>query len=119
MVDTENVVVNVLGEDWTIIYKDEDPAFEQCGGYCDDCTRTIVIENIKIGNDPLSTSPKGQLENQKRIIRHELIHAFLSESGLSDSSFETEAWANNEEMVDWFARQSPKIFKIYKELKII
>lgn len=117
--ESTNTSINILGSEWTIIYKDEDPAFLECGGYCDSCTRTIVIENIKLNTDPLDTSPKGQYENQKRVIRHEIIHAFLSESGLAESSGSAEAWAVNEEMVDWFAFQSPKIFKVYKELKVL
>ena len=28
-------------------------------------------------------------------------------------------WAKNEEMVDWFALQLPKIIKVYKELKCL
>ena len=48
------------------------------------------------------------------------MHAFLNESGLSDSSNQYGgAWAKNEEMVDWFAIQSPKIFKVYSELGLV
>ena len=43
--------------------------------------------------------------------RHELIHAFLYESGLDACS-----WANNEEMVDWIAIQFPKLFKAFQEV---
>lgn len=50
-------------------------------------------------------------------LRHEVIHAFLNESGLQWNSFAPEnAWAKNEEMVDWIAIQAPKIFKVYQEL---
>lgn len=38
------------------------------------------------------------------MIRHELVHAFLFESGLSVNS-----WADNEEIVDWIAIQFPKL----------
>lgn len=38
-------------------------------------------------------------------MRHELIHAFLGESGLRSDS----EWAENEEMVDYFAIQFEKI----------
>jgi len=48
----------------------------------------------------------------RKNIRHELIHAFLSESGL---------WANcdwaKEEMVDWLAIQFPKLLKAFTECK--
>ncbi|MFD1464645.1 hypothetical protein ACFQ4L_00875 [Lapidilactobacillus mulanensis] len=42
--------------------------------------------------------------------RHELIHAFLCESGLAENS----DWAQNEEVVDWIARQFPKLFETFK-----
>lgn len=56
----------------------------------------------------------------KELLRHEVIHAFIQESGLSVNSIVfDDAWVLNEEMVDWFAIQSLKIFKIYEELNIL
>lgn len=49
-------------------------------------------------------------------IRHEVIHAFLYESGLDVCSNKDEAWARNEEMIDWVALQFPKINKVFKKL---
>ena len=48
-------------------------------------------------------------------MRHELIHAFLFESGLAENS----NWARNEEMVDWIARQFPKMAKTFQEVKVL
>ena len=52
-------------------------------------------------------------------MRHEILHAFLYESGLRENSCTSFAWAENEEMIDWFAIQFPKILKIYGELNIL
>ena len=53
----------------------------------------------------------------KETLRHEIIHAFLFESGLQSSSAVLETgWACNEEMIDYFAIQSPKIFEAFKEV---
>lgn len=115
-----NCRINILGSEWTIIYRDDDPAFENAHGYTDDASKEIIIENIKVDlSNPLAFDVNAQNINQKRVLRHEILHAFLSESGLASSSSSAESWAVNEEMVDWFARQSPKIYKVYKELKII
>lgn len=111
--------VDILGSEWTIEYKDEDPMFEEAEGYAESNERKIIIANVKVDEDHKSLGIQAQYINQKRILRHELIHAFLSESGLEDSSVPSDAWATNEEMVDWFARQSPKIYKVYKELKLL
>lgn len=51
---------------------------------------------------------------------HEILHAFFNESGLIDNAnVFNKSWPKNEEMVDWFAIQSPKIFKVYEELGIL
>lgn len=111
--------VSILGSNWKIIYKDDDPAFEEAKGYANHTTREIVIENLKYTDDPTDFNLEEQAIDQKRVLRHEILHAFLFESGLADSSNSVDAWAVNEEMVDWFARQSPKIYKVYKELKLV
>lgn len=50
----------------------------------------------------------------KKTIRHEIIHAFLNESGLTDCALQPRgSWARNEEMVDWFAIQGPKIVQAW------
>ena len=46
----------------------------------------------------------------KRILRHELIHAFAFESGLAQDS----TWADNDEMTDWIAHQFPKMLTAFK-----
>lgn len=49
---------------------------------------------------------------RKKVTRHELIHAFLYESGLHEQCY----WATNEEIVDWIAIQLPKIFRAIGKL---
>lgn len=117
----EDTKITVLGEDWEVLYKDEDKCFEIAKGYCNECKRQIIIQNLEYNpDDPTCLDLASQLIDQKRVIRHEIVHAFLYESGLAYSSLPSdEGWAVNEEMVDWFARMSPKIFKVYKELKLL
>lgn len=55
---------------------------------------------------------KFRLEKNKR---HEIIHAFLFESGLAENS----EWAQNEEMVDFFAIQFPKLMEAFKNADAI
>ena len=56
---------------------------------------------------------------RKKQLRHEIIHAFLSESGLQCNWQHTEQFGHDETTVDWFAIQSPKIFEVFKELDLI
>lgn len=113
--------VDILGSEWTIQFRDEDPAFEKAQGYAEPNEKIIIIENVKPTNpnEPLELTEYAQSIDQKRVLRHEILHAFLMESGLDANANSVENWATNEEMVDWFAIQSPKIFKVYKELKLI
>lgn len=60
-------------------------------------------------------SVKDLVAYQKKVIRHEIIHAFLYESGLWQNAYSSKCWAQNEEMVDWMAIQFPKIQSAYKE----
>lgn len=120
----ENKTVNILGTEYTIekkAYKDE-PAFEKrsIDGYCDSYTNKIVYCDLdtfeKWDDEPEET----KRICEKEILRHEITHAFLDQSGLKESSNGVQnAWARNEEMVDWFALQSPKIFKVFQELDIL
>ena len=96
-----NSEVNILGTDYEIVVKkySDDEAFERrsIDGYCD--------------HEPVETAK----EAQKQTLRHEIVHAFFSESGLSDSGFSFEgAWCKNEELVDWIAWQGPKIHKAWE-----
>lgn len=111
--------VNVLGTEYEIVVTgniEDYPHLQEVDGYCDTSIKKIVVfafEDKK--NDP---SALRDLEEYKRqLTRHELVHAFLYESGLSVCS--NSEWATNEEMVDFFAIQFPKIAKVFKELKII
>lgn len=61
-------------------------------------------------------SEEEQKIQTKRILRHEIIHAFFNESGLQDDSSNIDCgWAVNEEMVDWIAIQFPKMVKAFEE----
>ena len=56
----------------------------------------------------------------REIIRHEIIHAFLYESGLDgESHSNSSSWATDEEIIDWFAIQLKKKKKVYEKLDLI
>ena len=107
--------VNVLGTEYLIDFREEkdDSKLSHYDGYCDDTTKQIVVEDYTNDKDTLS---KGDLNvYAMSCLRHELIHAFLFESGLAQNS----KWANNEEAVDWIARQFPKILEAFKQAECI
>ena len=115
--------VSVLGTDYTIRFVEhgQDEYMEKMsfGGYCDGGAKEIVILDLKT-HPEWEKDPDAVIEaKENETVRHELIHAFLNESGLQWSSNSVDAWAKNEEMVDWFAIQSPKIYKIFNDLGVL
>lgn len=111
--------IDVLGTKYTIkrvnLGQDEYMEKMRFGGYCDGGTKTIVILNMKSVPDWKGEPEEIIRQTEAQTIRHELIHAFLNESGLKQNSITPEAWARNEEMVDWFAIQMPKLLKAFRD----
>lgn len=112
--------VNILGSEWNVKFGSEKeyPNLTNVDGYTDLSIREIVVDDMEASQGQIGA--KADLESyQKQVVRHEIIHAFLLESGLDSNSNSADSWAVNEEMVDWFAIQSPKIFKAFNELKLM
>ena len=117
--------VSILGTEYEIFRKDYDdcPLFAKNGidGYCDSLDKVICIGNMRTFPDWEDETEEYCKKQETLTLRHEIIHAFLNESGLQDSSGKVNnmGWAKNEEMIDFFAIQFPKIAKIYEELEIM
>lgn len=114
---TEARTINILGTDVRVLFRKEaeDPKLKTCVGYYDASKSVIVVKILVPDENSMGDLDKYQFE----ILQHEILHAFLHESGLDCCSGSAENWATNEEMVDWFAIQSPKIFKIFREQKLV
>lgn len=103
--------IEILGTEYRIEFKKLGD--EECDAYCDPTERLIAVREDNINEI-------GDFEElQRRILRHEIIHAFLFESGLAFNWQHAEKFGHDETMVDWIAVQAPKIFKVFKELDII
>lgn len=113
------MTVNILGTEYKVIVKkyDEDAEFarQSIDGYCNSYARQIVVCDMTTHPNYDRELPDMIAAVQKETLRHEIIHAFLSESGLGESSCKSDAWARNEKMVDWIAIQGPKIYAAWKE----
>ncbi len=101
--------VSVLGTDYKIqeLKMSEDAILEGCDGYCDNSVKKIVIAQFERGKNSIEDLD----DHKKKVIRHELSHAFLFESGLHVQC----DWARSEEMVDWIAIQFPKLVKAMEQ----
>lgn len=115
---------NILGTEYRIethkVSEDKYLKERKLAGYCGEENKLIVVADMSEKEYFDGMDEQEQEVYRKKTLRHEIFHAFLNESGLSDSANQFDgAWAKNEEMIDWFAIQSPKIFKVYAELGLI
>ena len=110
---TKPRIINVMGTDIRVEFRKsaDDKNLSHADGYFDHSTGLIVV----LIPEPDDNTVEDLERYQKRVLRHELMHAFLHESGLSINSAGVDAWASNEEMVDRFAIQSPKIFRVFQK----
>jgi hypothetical protein len=101
--------VNILGTDYKIIREKDskNPKLKDASGYCELYSKKIVL----CDDEPDEQTVENFDAYKDKVLRHEIIHAFLGESGL-DIHCE---WAHSEECVDWIARQFPKMRKAMEE----
>lgn len=110
--------INILGSVYRIIIDDYNtPELKEQNrvGYCFFDAKEIHVEDLDTDPDWKNENSDVKQERTRLILRHEIIHAFLNEPGLCQSSNSVDAWAINEEMVDWIAIQFPKIKKAFEE----
>lgn len=116
--------VSVLGTKYSITRRnfDKDAVLKEnsFAGYCNGVLKEIVVADASTlpGADNMSANEK--LIFEKTILRHEIVHAFLNESGLEDSTLAYNGgWSRNEELVDWIALQGPKLYRAWIEAEAI
>lgn len=103
--------ISVLGTEYSIVTASEieEPRLKDAIGFCDWTTHEIIMR------DEIESDLGNMEAYRKKVLRHEIIHAFMLESGLDECSLAVDYWSVNEEMIDWFARQGPRIYKAWRE----
>ncbi len=102
------MTINILGTKYTIyeLTPQQDTELYECDGYCDKTLKRIVISKKS------ADCNLGDFEVYRRkILRHEIIHAFLFESGLHENF--AHQMGHDETYVDWIAAQYPKIKRAF------
>lgn len=104
------MTINILGTRYTVEKRNkcDDAMLNSCGGYCDKTAKLIVVGEKENDNE-LSDFD----QYQRKCLRHEIIHAFLFESGLHENW--THEQGHDESYVDWIATQYPKLKKAFIE----
>ena len=96
------IKISILGAEYEISQaaEEKDAELKTCRGYCKFDDKKIVIDK-----DYDKT-------RKSHTVRHEIIHAFLHESGLKQYSYD-------ETLVDWIAMQCPKMLQAFKAAKCL
>ena len=105
--------VSVLGTEygiWLDVPEDKDEFFKSCSGYCDKSAKRIAI---------VAETKDSELADweayKKCCMRHEIVHAFLHESGMNgNSTWDIPGEEHPEQLVDWIAWQFPKMLKAFQ-----
>lgn len=103
-------IINVLGTPYRVdmVPESEGPKLKDMDGYMDPSIKRIVVADVN--QRPADNESVHNPEwFQKNIVRHELIHAFITESGLEDAYWHTE------DMVRWLAYMFPRLLAAFKE----
>lgn len=109
--------VNVLGTEYTIKMDVPSEKMPLCGDGCmDHSIKEIWIADF---GESDRDSIKDLDSYRKKTMRHEIIHAFLYESGLWNNSGNVKAWGQSEEITDWIALQFPKLLQAFVDVGAI
>lgn len=123
MINKKEFELSIMGEPYKFrLLKEEDlddrikGLFVEFRGVCNSLDKEIIVQdmNNELGKDgnllTMASTEEGQARCEEIIMndtaRHEIVHAFLKESGLGNEFDEA-----SEVMVDWIALQLPKIVK--------
>jgi len=103
------VKVNILGTDYEIKFLDEKeyPKLKMldANGLAELYSKELIIDSKM--DDGSGRAFSNLKEFEKKVLRHEIVHAFFHESGLTD-------YVNDEVLTDWLSIQIPKIMKVFE-----
>lgn len=106
--------VKILGTEYEIVMNAEEkdyPQLKKCDGFTDFSIKKIVVADFD--KDESSIDDLEWYKN--KVLRHEIVHAFVYESGLAENY----DWARNEEMTDWIAIQFTKMLEVFIQVGAI
>lgn len=112
-----DILTTILGTEYTVHIwpESKEQRFQElnCDGFCDPTTKELFISNYIDSNKKINVSDP--LYAIRHTIRHEMVHAFMYESGLGED-WEHGDVGQEETVVDWIARQ---IDKMHENMEIV
>lgn len=102
--------INILGQEYDIkkgTHK-TDPKLNDASAYVEFYSKEIIYEPTTADTQTINNLK----DRDKKVIRHEIAHAFFHESGITE-------WARDEKLVEWIAQQMPKMVIAMKQAKCL
>lgn len=93
------MIVDILGTEYTVTRNTSAIGGMGADGICQAYNRKIIYRDLKDFLEDIDSVSAKKLRRDE-VIRHEVIHAFFAESGLSK-------YGDDEVLVDWIAKQMP------------
>lgn len=102
------MVVNILGTEYVVTRNTSAIEGMDADGICQPFDKKIIYRDLKdfLGKEDSITAKRVRREE---VIRHEVVHAFFAESGLS-------SYGDDEVLVAWIAKQFPKIDGVVRKI---
>ena len=108
-------LLDVLGTTYAIYLDvpiDQDDFLKTCNAYCDKTAKRIVVcaepEECELADWPVSA---------KISLRHEIVHAFMYESGIDgNTTWDVPGEEHPEKAVAWIAIQFPKMLEAFEKV---
>lgn len=104
------MVFNILGTQYEIKFQNETECKKlkttNADGLAELYSKELIINSEM--DDGSGKVFDNFIEYEKKVIRHEIVHAYFHESGLQE-------YENDETLTDWLALQLPKMFKSFQE----
>jgi hypothetical protein len=109
--------LNILGSKWKlkVLPRESDPMFATVDGYTDRSVRTMFVA----GDSTHEMDDLNDYEEYTKVVkRHEIIHAFLFESGLAQDMYHP-SYGHDEQMIDHIAIQLPKMIEVFERAEAL
>ena len=105
--------IDILGTPYNIKFQTDEENNKlkaaNADGYAELYSKELII---RTGYEDSPTAYKDIVKYREKVLRHEVIHAFFHECGLSD-------YTDDEKLVDFLALQFPKLVEIIKQAQDI
>lgn len=114
-----NNTINILGTDYTLHYRTANKDDSSLMGFCDRTLKKIVIFSLSTMDKYKDKSEEWRFADEVYTIHHEIVHAYLTESGLNSSTKNSYGpWSEDEEIVDWISWMTLKMANTFKEAEV-